>query len=228
MTAIEVVSDQIKYEAQVIEAPYVGVSLSTAQLYLTSNIGYQVFKNSFLTPNILSSIQVVAVLQNSFAVGMYMSGGGEFPVVMRDADASNLRFQLVDANYVPVKLMSPMFLIIKIDPTDNPAEDIKQFMDKLPIKVKPMFKAPYYESPKINLNEDDENFRVNRELRPTPETLQKIQAQQEAEAQAQAEAEAQAQALAQQQAQLQAQEEQAQRQQIEDVNQALDLAEKVF
>jgi hypothetical protein len=96
-TNIEIITDQVEYKANVIEAPYIGASLSTPQLYLITNIGYQMFKNSMLTPRILDSVQVAAVLQNTFSAGMYMSGGGDFPITMNDADSSNLTFTLCDA-----------------------------------------------------------------------------------------------------------------------------------
>jgi hypothetical protein len=193
---IEIISDQVQYLANVIEAPYVGVSMSTAQLYLTTNIGYQVFKNSFLSPNRLSSIQVSAVLQNSFAVSMYMSGGGEFPIQMKDSDASNLTFTLVDANYKPVKLMSPMYVILRIESTENTVEDIKAFKNKLPKDQGSTIKPIFYEQPKINLNQSDETFSVNREMKPTPETVQLIQQQAVAQVQQQVQAQQQSQAQA--------------------------------
>jgi hypothetical protein len=150
---IEIISDQVEYTAEVIEAPVIGVSLSTPQLYLLTNIGYQMFKNSMLKPRQLDSVQVAAVLQNTFSAGLYMSGQGDFPIVMNDADSSNLTFSLCDANYHPIKLLSPMYLILKIDPAPNPVEDISQWNQMLPRIRRPQPAEILYTIPRINITE---------------------------------------------------------------------------
>jgi hypothetical protein len=63
---------------------------------------------------------------------MYLNGAGDFPIVMNQYDMSNLEFTLVDSNYHPIKLFSPMFVIMKVEKTPNPMEDIKVFQGKLP------------------------------------------------------------------------------------------------
>jgi hypothetical protein len=115
-----------------IEAPYVGNSLSTPQLYLLANNGYQVFKNDLARPNFLESVQVAAVFQNTFSPGMYLSGGSDTPVTMNDMDLANVEYTLVDSNYHPIKLNSPMFITLKVDPVDDPARDISKWVGKLP------------------------------------------------------------------------------------------------
>jgi hypothetical protein len=157
-TSIEVISDQVPYTLNVIDAPQVGFSLSTPQLYLTTNIGYQVFKNSMLSPRILDSVQVAAVLQNTFSVGMYMSGGGDFPITMNDADSSNLTFTLCDANYHPIKLLSPMYVILKVDPTPNPSEDISQWNQFLPRVRRPQVPPMLYQIPRIDITQHPNLF----------------------------------------------------------------------
>jgi hypothetical protein len=129
---VVVVSDQVQYETNYLEAPYVGYSLSTPQLYVTTNIGYQVVRNSFTAPNELSGFEVCAVLQNSFSAGMYLNGSGDFPMVVNQFNLSNVYFTLVDSNYHPVKLFSPMFVIMKVESTPDPVQDIKQLAAKLP------------------------------------------------------------------------------------------------
>jgi hypothetical protein len=129
---VSILSDQVQYTTNVIEAPYVGYSLSTPQLYVTTNIGYQVFRNTFDDPEHLRATQVCAVIQNSFAAGMYLNGAGDFPIVMNQFDLSNLEYQLVDSNYHPIKLLSPMFVIMRVDPMIDPAQDITIFRGRLP------------------------------------------------------------------------------------------------
>jgi hypothetical protein len=63
---------------------------------------------------------------------MYLNGAGDFPIVMNQYDMGNLEFTLVDSNYYPIKLFSPMFVILKVEKTANPMEDIKVFQGKLP------------------------------------------------------------------------------------------------
>jgi hypothetical protein len=127
-----VISDQVEYETNYLEAPYVGYSLSTPQLYVTTNIGYQVIRNTFTEPDELRGSEVCAVIQNSFSAGMYLNGAGDFPMVVNQFSLSNVDFTLVDSNYHPIKLFSPMFVIMKIEPTADPAQDIKSLMGKLP------------------------------------------------------------------------------------------------
>jgi hypothetical protein len=131
-TEVFVMSDQVEYDTYYLEAPYVGYSLSTPQLYVTTNIGYQVFRNSFTQPRDLAGSQVCAVLQNSFSAGMYLNGAGDFPITTNQFDLGNMEFTLVDSNYHPLKLFSPMFVIMKIEPAADAAQDIKQFKGKLP------------------------------------------------------------------------------------------------
>jgi FKBP-type peptidyl-prolyl cis-trans isomerase len=139
---------------------------------------------------------------------------------MKDSDASNLTFTLVDSNYFPVKLMSPMYVVLRLEPTENPAESINEFKGKLPKDVGTTIKPMFYEQPKINLNVSDHTFSVNREWEPTPETQQKVEEEQQQQIQAQQQ---QVQAQAQQQAQEQATE----RQEVEDANQKMELAKNV-
>jgi hypothetical protein len=127
-----VMIDQVEYETNYLEAPYVGYSLSTPQLYVTTNIGYQVVRNSFPQPDELRGSEVCAVLQNSFSAGMYLNGSGDFPMIVNQFNLSNIYFQLVDSNYHPVKLFSPMFVIMKIEYTADPVQDIKALAPKLP------------------------------------------------------------------------------------------------
>jgi hypothetical protein len=63
---------------------------------------------------------------------MYLNGAGDFPMVVNQFSLSNVEFTLVDSNYHPVRLFSPMFVIMKVESTPDPAQDIKQFLAKLP------------------------------------------------------------------------------------------------
>jgi hypothetical protein len=74
-------------------------------------------------------------MQNTFSAGMYMAGGGDFPITMNDCDMSNLKFTLVDSNYHKIKIFNPLYMIIKVDPVKDPSEDISQWNGKLPINV---------------------------------------------------------------------------------------------
>jgi hypothetical protein len=131
-TTVNILSDQIQYDLNILEAPYVGSSMSTPQLYLLANNGYQVFKNDLANPQALEAVQVAAVFQNTFSPGMALSGGGELAVSMNDMDLGNVEYLLVDSNYHPIKLNSPMFITLKVDPVDDPARDISKWVGKLP------------------------------------------------------------------------------------------------
>jgi hypothetical protein len=127
---VHVIGDQVEIVAQSIEAPRVGSSLSTPQLYLTTNCGGQVFKNDMTNPTVLDAVQIAAVFQNTFSPGMQLNGGGDITITLNDQDLSNIWFELVDSNFHPVKLNSPMQVSLKVEPADDPVTDIKGW--KLP------------------------------------------------------------------------------------------------
>jgi hypothetical protein len=128
---IEVVSDQIQMTDWSIEAPYVGNSMSTPQLYLTSNCGNQWFNNDLERPHDLDAV-MVAVIHNSFTVGYPISGAGDAPVLVTGCDLSHLEYELVDSNYYPIRLESPMFLTLKVEAAENPIRDVSVWRGKLP------------------------------------------------------------------------------------------------
>jgi hypothetical protein len=51
---------------------------------------------------------------------------------MNQFDLSNLEFTLVDANYRAVRLLSPMFIIVKVEHAADPVQDISRWRGKLP------------------------------------------------------------------------------------------------
>jgi hypothetical protein len=101
-------------------------------LYLTTNIGNQLYKNSMDNPSHLDNLIVAAYLQNSFMPNGSIGGAGFQPIVTEDCNLSNLQFTLVDSNYRPIRLMSPMFVTLKVDPAEDPARDITTWKGKLP------------------------------------------------------------------------------------------------
>jgi hypothetical protein len=129
---IEIISDMIQMSDNCIEAAYVGNSLSTAQLYLLSNCGNQWFNNDLNNARDLDAVMVSAVIHNSFSVGYPITGSGDAPTTVTGMDLSHLEYRLVDSNYVPIKLQSPMYLTLKVDAADDPVKDISMWRGKLP------------------------------------------------------------------------------------------------
>jgi hypothetical protein len=64
--------------------------------------------------------------------GGTIAGTGFQPIVLDDRDLANLHFDLVDSNYKPIKMLSPMFVTLKIEPAEDPAQDISIWKGKLP------------------------------------------------------------------------------------------------
>jgi hypothetical protein len=129
---IRIVSDQIEMSDWSVEAPYVGNSMSTPQLYLLSNCGNQWFNNDLNNGRDLDAVMVSAVIHNSFSVGYPITGSGDAPTTVTGMDLSHLEYRLVDSNYVPIKLQSPMYLTLKVDAADDPVKDISMWRGKLP------------------------------------------------------------------------------------------------
>jgi hypothetical protein len=129
---LTVITDQIQMEDWSIEAPYVGNSMSTSQLYLLSNCGNQWFNNDLNNTVDLDAVMVSAVIHNSFSVGLPITGSGDAPTMVTGCDLSHLEYRLVDSNYVPIKLQSPMFLTLKVDAAEDPAKDVSMWKGKLP------------------------------------------------------------------------------------------------
>jgi hypothetical protein len=129
---LTILSDQIETQDWGVEAPYVGSSMSTNQLYLLTNCGNQLFKNSLDEPRRLDNFMVAAYMHNSFMAGGTLTGTGMQPITMSDCDLSKLEFRLVDCNYHPIKLTSPLYVTMKIEPAEDPAQDISMWKGKLP------------------------------------------------------------------------------------------------
>jgi hypothetical protein len=129
---IEVVSDMIEMNDWSVEAPYVGNSMSTPQLYLLSNCGNQWFNNDLQRPHELDAVMVSAIIHNSFTVGYPISGVGDAPTIVTGCDLSHLEYELVDSNYYPIKLQSPLFLTLKVEAAEDPIRDVSPWKGKLP------------------------------------------------------------------------------------------------
>ena len=108
---------------KIILCPDVGLYLSTPVLYLACNLGSNSYKN---TQNSFTSMRILMRLINSFfAKQPICNPNGDYTTTVRCSDLSDVRFTLMDANYHEVKLLSPMYLAIQIEPIPD-AED-KQY-----------------------------------------------------------------------------------------------------
>jgi hypothetical protein len=130
--SLKIISDQVEATDWGVESPYVGCSMSTSQLYLLTNCGNQLFKNSLNDPRNLENCIVAAYMHNSFMAGGSITGSGFQPIILNDCDLGHIEFTLVDSNYKPIKLTSPMYVTLKIEPTEDPAQDISMWKGKLP------------------------------------------------------------------------------------------------
>lgn len=101
----------------------VGAFLSTPVLYLASNIGQNSFKN-INSSDSLTSTRIVMRLNNSYSSAYpIFATNGDFNVRVLSTDLSDIRFTLVDANYVEVKLLNPMYITINIELIEDVEEN---------------------------------------------------------------------------------------------------------
>jgi hypothetical protein len=134
---VQVANDQVEMNRMKAEAPAVGNGLSTPQLYLMSNIGTDMFQNTFKKPRELENTRAAAIINNSFSAGYPITTGGEPASRVSTMDLSNLSFRLVDCNFMPIRLLNPMYITLQVNPVDqNSNTDITPFLGKLP-KDKP-------------------------------------------------------------------------------------------
>lgn len=88
--------------------PTVGYYLSTPVLYLVSNIGQSCFQNE---GDHSSCRRIVMRVNNSFSPNVpIIVTNAEFSSTIASSALSHVWFQLVDANFVQVKLLSPMHI----------------------------------------------------------------------------------------------------------------------
>jgi hypothetical protein len=130
---INVINDLVEVARPSIEAPAVGNPMSTPILYLKSNVGNQVFQNTTIHPDTINNLMVSATIQNTFSPGYSISAMGDAAVETSGTYLNNLNFQLVDANFQPVKLLSPMYLTISLTPIVQDANnDLSKWDGALP------------------------------------------------------------------------------------------------
>jgi hypothetical protein len=169
---LTVLSDQITMTEWAVESPYVGNSLSTPQLYLLTNCGNQLYKNSLADPHNLENFIVAAYMQNSFMAGGSLSGGGVQPIIVNDCDLAHLQFTLVDSNYKAIKLASPMYVTLRVEPAEDPAQDISIWKGKLPRNAPtPQEKAQMEAQQKA---QQEEEARKKQQMDYLTETLSKV------------------------------------------------------
>jgi hypothetical protein len=129
-----VLNDLVPITKYKVEGPAVGNPMSTPQLYLMSNCGNQVYRNSVSEPGRLINAMVSATLSNSFSPGYPILASGDLVQRFPTSALANLSFWLVDGNFHPIKLLNPMYLTINVNPLEQDANsDISQWNALLPL-----------------------------------------------------------------------------------------------
>jgi hypothetical protein len=125
---IHVINDIIEIEKEKVEAPSVGNPMLTPLFYLTSNCGGQVYQNSMVNSQELNNVGVSATIYNTFSAGYSIQAAGDPAIKIPTSTLTNLSFQLVDMNFRPIKLFSPMSLTITVTPIELPANELGDMM----------------------------------------------------------------------------------------------------
>jgi hypothetical protein len=109
-------------------AESVGYFNLTPVLYLLSNLGSTCYCNDNQDDNpnrtLLNSQQIVMRINNYFIDGLpIIANNIEFTSIIPSSSLTNCWFKLVDANFQPLKLLSPMYLsIVVIGMVEKPIE----------------------------------------------------------------------------------------------------------
>ena len=102
---IEAIEENSKYNIQCLS---VGNYLSTAILYLIGSIGEKCFVNS---EDKRTNRKILMRINNSYSANFpIIANNADFSVYALSNDFSDITFELVDARFNPIKLLSPMFL----------------------------------------------------------------------------------------------------------------------
>ena len=95
-------------EVQAIQCLSVGQFLSTSILYLIGSIGDKCYINN---ESGRTNRRILMRINNSYSANFpVISNNAEFSTYALSNDFSDITFELVDANFKPLKLLSPMYL----------------------------------------------------------------------------------------------------------------------
>jgi hypothetical protein len=131
--AITVINDLVPVTRYKVEAPAVGNPMSSPQLYLMSNVGNQVYRNTIDNPKMFDNATVLATIQNSFSPGYPIMASGESACQIPTSQLADLSFSLVDSYFHPIHLLNPLTLTIQVSPVlQNVNNDLSAWTGKLP------------------------------------------------------------------------------------------------
>ena len=102
---LEAIEEEENFSLQCLS---VGNYLSTAILYLVASIGDKVFIND---DNGRTNRRILMRINNSYSANFpIIANNADFSVYALSNDFSDITFELVDGNFQPIKLLSPMYL----------------------------------------------------------------------------------------------------------------------
>ena len=94
----------------------VGFYQSTPILYLISNVGAQCYQNRDRT---YFDQKIVMRIYNSFSPNLpIVCNNAEFSTLVQSNSLSNVWFKLVDANFIEIRLLSPMYFTASGEPVE--------------------------------------------------------------------------------------------------------------
>ena len=100
-----------------IKSSSVGFTLSTPVLYLVSNLGSKCYDN--IDANYCDR-KILMRINNSFSSNYpIINSNGEFTTMIPVNSLSNIEFRLVDANMKDIKLLSPMYIAVTVEPIED-------------------------------------------------------------------------------------------------------------
>jgi hypothetical protein len=118
---------------------------------------------------VLINAQVSATLANSFSPGYPILASGDLVQKFPTSSLSNLKFELVDGNFRPIKLLNPMYLSIDVKPIEQDLTgDVSQWHDMLPVyntpKVQEAKKQAAEQQQQAQQAEQEKNDRRDRNM----------------------------------------------------------------
>jgi hypothetical protein len=143
----------------IIRIEHCGYFLSTPVLYLLSNLGDSCYQNT--SEFDYQNAKIVMRINNSFSNAIpIVSNNVEFSTIVQSAALSNVWFKLVDANFHPIKILNPIYILgigeaIREEETENDA-----------IKAKTLSELQVQLSQEANANRLAKIILVNDMLKP--------------------------------------------------------------
>ena len=104
------------------------LTFSSAGFYLSTPIWYIIGRTGTMNFSNEGSGNVVMKIPNNFVSKFpIVYANMDFITMCNSTDLTNMTFELTDSNYVPIKILNPVYLSINVEPFDSMADLLNAF-----------------------------------------------------------------------------------------------------